>query len=62
MFEAPKSWSTRTMLAARMEGVRGKVIVEEMHIPEIGPDDALVRVTASGICRSDCPAIARTLA
>ncbi|MCC0079382.1 MAG: alcohol dehydrogenase catalytic domain-containing protein [Rhodobacter sp.] len=53
MFEAPKSWSTRTMLAARMEGVRGKVIVEEMHIPEIGPDDALVRVTASGICRSD---------
>jgi D-arabinose 1-dehydrogenase-like Zn-dependent alcohol dehydrogenase len=53
MFEAPKTWSSQLMNAARIEGVRGGVLVEEMPVPNIGPDDALVRVVASGICRSD---------
>jgi len=53
MFEAPKAWSSRTMKAAQLAGVRGEVTVKDLQIPEVGPDDALVRVVASGICRSD---------
>ncbi len=53
MFEAPKAWSTRTMRAAQVDGIRGSVIVADVQIPEIEADDALVRVVASGICRSD---------
>ena len=53
MFAAPRSWSTATMNAARIQGVRGSVVVEQMQVPDIGPDDALIRVVASGICRSD---------
>jgi D-arabinose 1-dehydrogenase-like Zn-dependent alcohol dehydrogenase len=45
--------STRTMRAARVDGVRQPVHVAEVPVPEIGADDALVRVVASGICRSD---------
>lgn len=41
------------MNASFIEGVRAKARVEKVEIPEIGPDDALVRVVASGICRSD---------
>jgi D-arabinose 1-dehydrogenase-like Zn-dependent alcohol dehydrogenase len=53
MLEAPKSWSSQTMKAARIQGVRGEVLVQEMQVPDIGPDDALIRVVASGICRTD---------
>ncbi|MBV8399152.1 MAG: alcohol dehydrogenase catalytic domain-containing protein [Acetobacteraceae bacterium] len=42
-----------TMRAARVDEIRGPVRVTDMPVPEIGPDDALVRVVASGICRSD---------
>jgi D-arabinose 1-dehydrogenase-like Zn-dependent alcohol dehydrogenase len=51
---APVTWSsTQTMKVARAAGVRAPVTVEEMPVPEIGPEDALVRIVASGICRSD---------
>lgn len=51
---APVTWSsTQTMKVARAAGVRGLVTVEDMPVPEIGPEDALVRIVASGICRSD---------
>ncbi|MDH6298052.1 alcohol dehydrogenase catalytic domain-containing protein (plasmid) [Agrobacterium salinitolerans] len=53
MFEAPKKWSSKSMKAAQIEGIRGRVSVAEVQVPELDPDDALVRVIASGICRSD---------
>lgn len=53
MFEAPRSWSSQTMNAAQIQGVRGPVNVTRMQVPDIGEDDALVRVVASGVCRSD---------
>lgn len=53
MFEAPKAWSTRTMRAAQAAGIRGRITVNDVQIPELEPDDTLVRVIASGICRSD---------
>jgi len=37
------------MKAAQIEGVRGRISVAEVEIPELEPDDALVRVVASGI-------------
>jgi propanol-preferring alcohol dehydrogenase len=36
-----------------IDAVRGVARVERVAIPEIAADDALVRVVASGICRSD---------
>ncbi|MFW2829421.1 alcohol dehydrogenase catalytic domain-containing protein [Sphingomonas sp. ID0503] len=41
------------MRACRYQGVRKDLLVEEVPVPEIGAGDALVRVVASGICRSD---------
>lgn len=41
------------MNASIIDGVRQLARVEQVAIPEIGPDDALIRVVASGICRSD---------
>ena len=42
-----------TMKAAVMVGVREPLEIREIPLPEPGPEDALIRVTASGICRSD---------
>jgi alcohol dehydrogenase, propanol-preferring len=41
------------MRAARMYGYREPWRIEEVPVPEIGPDQILVRVTAAGKCRSD---------
>lgn len=41
------------MNAAVLNGVRSVATVQQRDIPNIGPDDALIRVVASGICRSD---------
>lgn len=41
------------MKASILDGVRSIARVEQVDIPEIGPDDALIKVVASGICRSD---------
>ena len=41
------------MRAAQFDGIRGRVQVREMQIPEIDEEDALVRVVTCGICRSD---------
>ena len=53
MFTAPTKWSVKTMRAAQFDGIRGRVQVKEMQIPEIDEEDALVRVVTCGICRSD---------
>ncbi len=42
-----------TMRAVQMDKVRKPMTVREVPIPDIGDEDALVRVTASGICRTD---------
>ena len=41
------------MRAAQFDGIRGRVQVREMLVPEIDEEDALVRVVSCGICRSD---------
>ena len=41
------------MRAAQFDGIRGRVQVREMLVPEIDEEDALVRVVTWGICRSD---------
>ena len=41
-----------TMKAAVLHGA-GDLRVEEVPVPALGPDDALVRVRACGICASD---------
>jgi alcohol dehydrogenase, propanol-preferring len=42
------------MRAARMYGYNEPLRLEEIPVPDIGPDDVLVKVAATGMCRSDC--------
>jgi D-arabinose 1-dehydrogenase-like Zn-dependent alcohol dehydrogenase len=44
---------TRLMLAAIYDRFGGPVTVREVSEPEPGPDDALIAVRATGVCRSD---------
>jgi threonine dehydrogenase-like Zn-dependent dehydrogenase len=44
--------TSKTMKAAVFVE-RGRIELREKPIPEIGPDDALVRVTTTTICGSD---------
>lgn len=54
MFFESVRWSpNQKMLVAQATGVRSPVKVMSVPVPEIGPEDALVRIQASGICRSD---------
>jgi alcohol dehydrogenase, propanol-preferring len=41
------------MLAARMYGYKKPLVLEEIKVPEIAPDQVLVRVGGAGMCRSD---------
>jgi alcohol dehydrogenase, propanol-preferring len=41
------------MLAARMYGYHRPLVLEDIKVPEIAPDQVLVRVGGAGICRSD---------
>lgn len=41
------------MLAARMHGYKQPLVLEDIKIPEIQPDQVLVRVGGAGMCRSD---------
>lgn len=41
------------MLAARMYGYKQPLVLEDIKVPEIGPDQVLVRVGGAGMCRSD---------
>ena len=41
------------MKAAVMEATAEPIVVREFDDPEIGPADALIRVEACGVCRSD---------
>ena len=38
----------------------GKLVVEQVAVPEIGPDDVLLRVSACGVCGSDIPRVLTT--
>src|SRR5271170_7846925 len=41
------------MLAARMHGYKQPLIIEDVPVPDILPDQVLVRVGGAGMCRSD---------
>ena len=41
------------MLAARMHGYNQPLVLEEVPVPEIGPEEVLVKVEAGGMCRTD---------
>jgi len=41
------------MRAARMHGYKEPLRLEEIAVPDFGPDDVLVKVAAAGMCRSD---------
>jgi|ERR1700761_1472909 len=41
------------MLAARMHGYKQPLVIEDVKVPEILPDQVLVRVGGVGMCRSD---------
>jgi propanol-preferring alcohol dehydrogenase len=41
------------MRAIRLVGLRKPVVMQEIDVPRVGPDDVLVRVRAAGICHSD---------
>ena len=43
----------QSMRAVQVDQLRKPMVVRDIPIPEIGDDDALVRVTSSGICRTD---------
>jgi alcohol dehydrogenase, propanol-preferring len=45
------------MRAARMHGYNEPLRLEEIPVPDIGPEDVLVKVAATGMCRSDCQLI-----
>ncbi len=51
---------TATMKALVMEGL-GKVSLVEKRIPRVGPDDALVRTTATLVCTSDIHTVSGAL-
>ena len=42
-----------TMRAVQADAIRQPMVLRDVLIPEIGEQDALVRVVASGICRTD---------
>src|SRR5215469_17818994 len=41
------------MLSARMYGYNKPLVLEDIKVPEILPDQVLVRVGGAGMCRSD---------
>lgn len=41
------------MKAARFQGVNEPLAVEDVDVPDVGEDEALVRLEACGVCRSD---------
>jgi hypothetical protein len=41
------------MRAARMHGYNEPLPLEEIPVPDFGPDEVLVKVAAAGMCRSD---------
>ncbi len=42
-----------TMRAARMHGYKQPLQIDEVPVPEPGPGEVLVKVAATGMCRSD---------
>ncbi|RPE41771.1 hypothetical protein EDD90_4863 [Streptomyces sp. Ag109_O5-1] len=44
---------TKQMQAARMRGYKELLRIEEVPVPDPGPDEILPKVAAAGMCRSD---------
>jgi D-arabinose 1-dehydrogenase-like Zn-dependent alcohol dehydrogenase len=42
-----------TMIAAVLESAPGGLRIEEIPVPEPGPGEVLVRVSACGVCHTD---------
>src|SRR5262245_48485671 len=42
-----------SMRAARMHGYKEPLRIEEVPVPEANPDEILLKVAATGMCRSD---------
>lgn len=51
----------KTMLAGRLDVVRGGFAVEEVPVPTPGPGEVLIKVAAAGVCLSDVHLIAGVL-
>ena len=47
----------RTMEAAVLRQLRGKLRIEELPVPRPGPDEVLIRIAACGVCHSDVHAV-----
>jgi propanol-preferring alcohol dehydrogenase len=41
------------MIAARMHAYKQPLVLEDVPVPDIQPDEVLVKVTAAGMCRTD---------
>jgi len=41
------------MKAARLHAIRGKLSIDSIPIPQLGPNDVLIDIRAAGICHSD---------
>src|ERR1700754_2806403 len=41
------------MRAARLHGYNEPLPLEDIQVPDFGPDEVLVKVAAAGMCRSD---------
>lgn len=41
------------MRSARMHAYHQPLVLEDVPVPDIGPDEALLKVTAAGMCRTD---------
>lgn len=48
---------TRTMQAAVLRAIGGRLAIEELPVPEPGPGQILVKVAACGVCHSDVHAV-----
>jgi propanol-preferring alcohol dehydrogenase len=48
---------SQTMKAAVLHSLRTPLVIEELAIPEPGPGELLIKVTACGVCHSDLHAV-----
>jgi alcohol dehydrogenase, propanol-preferring len=52
-------WKGMNMKAARLHEYGKPLVLEEIPVPDIGPDEILVKVAACGVCRTDAELIDR---
>src|SRR5688572_31558064 len=51
--ESSKRKEGNSMRAARMHDYNQPLVLEDVPIPDIKPDEVLLKVTAAGMCRTD---------